>query len=100
VWGAIDEVVQVRDCDIYSYIPDMDADPFTDGNLWSFNYFFYNKSLQKLLYFTCMAESKFSNRDVRESDDDESEEERGSGDEEDEEMQSQWQFAENDDNSE
>ena len=35
VWGAIDEVVQVRDCDIYSYIPDMDADPFTDGNLWS-----------------------------------------------------------------
>jgi hypothetical protein len=46
VWGAIDEVVQVRDCDIYSYIPDMDADPFTDGNLWSFNYFFYNKSLQ------------------------------------------------------
>ena len=58
VWGTIEEVIQMRQCEVYSYIPDMvslklssrhffvhtlltkpcnnitqDADPFTDGTL-------------------------------------------------------------------
>ena len=33
VWGTIEEVIQLRHCEVYSYIPDMDADPFTDGTL-------------------------------------------------------------------
>lgn len=38
----------------YSYNPDLDSDPFgEDGSLWSFNYFFYNKRLKRIVFFTC-----------------------------------------------
>jgi len=57
IWSSIDEVIQIRDCDVYSYIPDLEGDPFSEGNLWSFNYFFYNKAMKRIVYFTCMAES-------------------------------------------
>lgn len=37
-----------------SYNPDLDSDPFgEDGSLWSFNYFFYNKRLKRIVFFTC-----------------------------------------------
>ncbi|CEG35331.1 Mod5 protein sorting/negative effector of RNA Pol III synthesis [Plasmopara halstedii] len=54
MWEAIAEAIKLDECDVYSYIPDMDSDPFSDGNLWSFNYFFYNKMQKKVLYFTCL----------------------------------------------
>ncbi|ETN24082.1 hypothetical protein PPTG_00537 [Phytophthora nicotianae INRA-310] len=74
MWEAIAEAIKLDECDVYSYIPDMDSDPFSDGNLyvfmdfldgfsgylrilyirWSFNYFFYNKVQKKVLYFTCL----------------------------------------------
>ena len=28
------------------------------GSVWSFNYFFYNKKLKKILYFSCRGRSK------------------------------------------
>ena len=41
---------------IYSYNPDLDSDPYgEEGTLWSFNYFFYNKKLKRILFFTCRA---------------------------------------------
>lgn len=44
LWNAVDEEICLAECDIYSYNPDLDSDPFgEDGSLWSFNYFFYNK---------------------------------------------------------
>ncbi|KAJ0408633.1 hypothetical protein P43SY_008980 [Pythium insidiosum] len=55
MWESIAESIKPDECEVYSYIPDMDSDPFSDGNLWSFNYFFYNKNMKKILYFTCMA---------------------------------------------
>ncbi|CAI5721770.1 unnamed protein product [Hyaloperonospora brassicae] len=54
MWESVAEVIKLDDCDVYSYIPDMDSDPFSDGHLWSFNYFFYNKVQKKVLYFTCI----------------------------------------------
>lgn len=37
-----------------SYNPDLDSDPFgEDGSLWSFNYFFYNKRLKRVVFFSC-----------------------------------------------
>ncbi|XP_050656918.1 repressor of RNA polymerase III transcription MAF1 homolog isoform X1 [Macaca thibetana thibetana] len=37
-----------------SYNPDLDSDPFgEDGSLWSFNYFFYNKRLKRIVFFSC-----------------------------------------------
>jgi len=57
VWSSIDEAIQIHECEIYSYIPDLEGDPFSEGSLWSFNYFFCNKAMKRIVYFTCMAES-------------------------------------------
>ncbi|KAK2119443.1 RNA polymerase III-inhibiting protein maf1 [Saguinus oedipus] len=47
------EEICLAECDIYSYNPDLDSDPFReDGSLWSFNYF-YNKRLKRIVFFSC-----------------------------------------------
>jgi len=59
LWEALEVETQLRECDIYSYIPDPDSDPFfEDGYIWSFNYFFYNRKLRRVLFFTCRSVSK------------------------------------------
>ncbi|KAG5178407.1 Maf1 regulator-domain-containing protein [Tribonema minus] len=63
LWGAVDESIKLKQCSVYSYVPDADlGDPFTDGSLWSFNYFFYNPLRKKMLYLTCIARNKFAAR--------------------------------------
>ncbi|XP_060766329.1 repressor of RNA polymerase III transcription MAF1 homolog isoform X3 [Neoarius graeffei] len=60
LWEAIDNEISLAECDIYSYNPDLDSDPFgEEGNLWSFNYFFYNKRLKRIVFFTCRSVSLF-----------------------------------------
>lgn len=59
LWRALDEAVELQTCDVYSYKSDGDADPFGEkGNLWAFNFFFYNRKLKKIAYFSCRALSK------------------------------------------
>mmetsp|Transcript_30284 Transcript_30284/g.97623 ORF Transcript_30284/g.97623 Transcript_30284/m.97623 type:complete len:244 (+) Transcript_30284:116-847(+) len=60
LWSAVDDAVKLEDCQVYSYLPDLDSDPFSDGILWSFNYFFFNKHLKRIVYFTCVAKSKWA----------------------------------------
>jgi len=60
LWMSIEEVVKLKECEIYSYVPDMEEDPFSEGNLWTFNFFFFNKNLKRILYFTCIATSKYN----------------------------------------
>lgn len=56
LWAAIDDEISLNECDIYSYNPDFASDPFgEDGCLWSFNYFFYNKKLKRIVFFPCRA---------------------------------------------
>lgn len=58
LWTAIDEAITLQDCIIYSYNPDLTSDPYgEDGCIWSFNYFFYNRKLKRLVFFTCRATS-------------------------------------------
>lgn len=58
LWQAIDTAINMSDCEIYSYNPDLNSDPYSeDGCLWSFNYFFYNKKLKRVLFFTCRSTS-------------------------------------------
>ncbi|KAI8842569.1 Maf1 regulator-domain-containing protein [Chytridium lagenaria] len=58
VWLAIDHIVQVKECDIYSFIPDPEVEPDAeDGNLWSFYYFFFNRKLKRVIFFTARAVS-------------------------------------------
>ena len=59
LWSAIDEVIALKECDVYSYQSDHEADPFSErGSVWSFNYFFYNKKQKRILYFSCRGLSK------------------------------------------
>lgn len=56
LWSTIEDEISLNDCDIYSYNPDLNSDPFGEpGCLWSFNYFFYNKKLKRIVFFTCRA---------------------------------------------
>eukprot|EP00499_Haloplacidia_sp_CaronLabIsolate_P015193 CAMPEP_0196780676 /NCGR_PEP_ID=MMETSP1104-20130614/8387_1 /TAXON_ID=33652 /ORGANISM="Cafeteria sp., Strain Caron Lab Isolate" /LENGTH=247 /DNA_ID=CAMNT_0042150891 /DNA_START=40 /DNA_END=783 /DNA_ORIENTATION=+ len=59
LWTTMDKEIDLRSCQVLSYIPDMDKDPLSEGALWSFNYFFYNKDRKRIVYFTCKAMSKF-----------------------------------------
>uniref|UniRef100_A0A8C1GIW2 Repressor of RNA polymerase III transcription MAF1 n=1 Tax=Cyprinus carpio TaxID=7962 RepID=A0A8C1GIW2_CYPCA len=61
LWNAIDQEINLQGCDIYSYNPDLVSDPFgEEGSLWSFNYFFYNKKLKRIVFFTCRSVSVLS----------------------------------------
>ncbi|XP_065164088.1 repressor of RNA polymerase III transcription MAF1 homolog [Atheta coriaria] len=56
LWAAVEDEIELNECDIYSYNPDLGSDPYgEDGCLWSFNYFFYNKRLKRIVFFTCRA---------------------------------------------
>jgi hypothetical protein len=59
LWASIDEVISLKECDVYSYKSDLETDPFGEkGSVWSFNYFFYNKKKKRILYFSCKGISK------------------------------------------
>ncbi|CAI0447350.1 unnamed protein product, partial [Linum tenue] len=52
LYRALDEVVNLPECEIYSYDPDSDADPFLEkGAIWSFSFFFYNRKLKRVVTF-------------------------------------------------
>ncbi|KAF6141563.1 hypothetical protein GIB67_041040 [Kingdonia uniflora] len=54
LYKALDEVVKLGECEIYSYNPDSDGDPFLErGAIWSFNLFFYNRKLKRVVSFRC-----------------------------------------------
>jgi hypothetical protein len=59
MWAAMEEAIALKDCDIYSYKSDLESDPFGEqGSVWSFNYFFYNRKLKRILYISCRGISK------------------------------------------
>lgn len=56
LWSAVNDEISLNDCDIYSFNPDMTSDPYGEpGCLWSFNFFFYNKKMKRIVFYTCRA---------------------------------------------
>eukprot|EP00123_Amoebidium_parasiticum_P000348 comp10828_c0_seq1/m.5458 comp10828_c0_seq1/g.5458 ORF comp10828_c0_seq1/g.5458 comp10828_c0_seq1/m.5458 type:complete len:225 (-) comp10828_c0_seq1:322-996(-) len=54
LWSTLDREIGLTDCEVYCYLPSDDADPFAEpGTLWTFNYFFYNPKLKRILFFMC-----------------------------------------------
>nr|AKF43415.1 transcription regulator [Melianthus villosus] len=52
LYKALDEVVKISECEIYSYNPDSYVDPFLEkGAIWSFTFFFYNRKLKRVVSF-------------------------------------------------
>lgn len=61
-WDSIDKEINLNECEIYSYNPDLSSDPYgEDGSLWFFNYFFYNKKMKRIVFFSCRCTSKSIN---------------------------------------
>ncbi|XP_074576817.1 uncharacterized protein LOC141833301 isoform X2 [Curcuma longa] len=62
--NVIDEVVKLNECEIYSYNPDFDGNPFSEkGSIWSFNFFFYNRKLKCIVSFRCCCVSNLTPED-------------------------------------
>ncbi|KAJ2707345.1 RNA polymerase III-inhibiting protein maf1 [Coemansia sp. IMI 203386] len=54
MWESIDEVIHIDQCDVYSYVPADEWDPYQEEcPVWSFNYFFFNKALKRIVFFSC-----------------------------------------------
>lgn len=67
LWSSINEIIDLNHCEVYSYLPDQNlddpmADPLSLGGskLWSWNYFFVNRKLKRLVFFTAYGKSKAS----------------------------------------
>ncbi|OWF38020.1 Repressor of RNA polymerase III transcription MAF1-like [Mizuhopecten yessoensis] len=64
MWTAVDAEIGLQECDIFSYNPDLASDPYgEEGCIWSFNYFFYNKKLKRIVFFTCCSSSTSAQSD-------------------------------------
>eukprot|EP01089_Gocevia_fonbrunei_P009446 TRINITY_DN21752_c0_g1_i1.p1 TRINITY_DN21752_c0_g1~~TRINITY_DN21752_c0_g1_i1.p1 ORF type:complete len:226 (+),score=28.44 TRINITY_DN21752_c0_g1_i1:116-793(+) len=72
LWSSLEAEMKIMDCEMFSYIPEPDADPFNEeGIIWCFNYFFYNKKQKKVLFFMCKSVSKTAQDSMQtQSDDD------------------------------
>ncbi|KAM3588980.1 RNA polymerase III-inhibiting protein maf1 [Umbelopsis sp. WA50703] len=58
LWDVLDMIVELGDCDVYSFNPDMDDDPMDEeGSIWSLNHFFFNKKLKKIVFFSIRSQS-------------------------------------------
>ena len=55
LWSTLNAQMNIHDCEAYCYVPDFNDDPLSDGAIWSFNCFFFNKELKRICYFTCVA---------------------------------------------
>ncbi|KAJ2505228.1 RNA polymerase III-inhibiting protein maf1 [Coemansia sp. RSA 1939] len=54
MWDIIDDAIKLDDCEVYSYTPEAESDHYDEeAPVWSFNYFFFNKSLRRIVFFTC-----------------------------------------------
>lgn len=51
LWRSIDAEISIKDCDVYYYAPDFTNDPFEES-AYHFNYFFHNKKMKRIVFFT------------------------------------------------
>ncbi|GER48803.1 repressor of RNA polymerase III transcriptionMAF1-like protein [Striga asiatica] len=56
LYKALDEVVKLSECEVYSYNPEAEADPLLEKRaIWSYHFFFYNRKLKRVvsIRFSC-----------------------------------------------
>ena len=50
MWRVIDKEMSLKECSIYCYSPEEDPYDGEEGAIWSFNYFFFNKTKKRVCY--------------------------------------------------
>jgi hypothetical protein len=51
MWALVDKEMTLKECLIYSYVPEEDPYDGEEGAIWSLNYFFFNKTRKRVAYF-------------------------------------------------
>ena len=56
IWDRINQFMELDECEIYSFIPDDDSNPYS-GAIWAYNFFFFNKKQgekkrERVLFFS------------------------------------------------
>ena len=59
MWMAVNDVIDLRECLIFSFEEEM----IDEDALWSFHYFFVNKTLRRIVFFTCSERINESRRE-------------------------------------
>jgi hypothetical protein len=54
-WKVIDDEIKIEECILFSYMANFADDPYTENCIWSFNYFFWNRHLKRILFLSCRA---------------------------------------------
>ncbi|KAI7697781.1 Repressor of RNA polymerase III transcription MAF1 -like protein, partial [Sarcoptes scabiei] len=65
LWSAIDNHINLSDCEIYRFHPNPSFDLNNEKSIWAYYYFFYSKKLKRVVFFTFCANRK----DDKETDD-------------------------------
>jgi len=54
LWTAVNEVIDLKESTVYSFDYEFTEDDDSANNsLWNFHYFFVNKSIRRIVFFTC-----------------------------------------------
>jgi hypothetical protein len=70
MWHSLNDVIVLKDCDVYSFDVNESDEIEDESALWSFHYFFVNKSLKRVVFFTCV-EMIDDEEEIHSSEDDE-----------------------------
>merc|ERR1712176_208446 len=55
LWNAVNDVIDLKECTVYSFDYEFveDDDDSANNSLWNFHYLFVNKSIRRIVFFTC-----------------------------------------------
>jgi len=54
LWNAVNDVIELKESNVYSFDYEFaDDDDSANNSLWSFHYLFVNKSVRRIVFFTC-----------------------------------------------
>lgn len=54
LWNAVNDVIDLKECTVYSFDYEFaEEDDSANNSLWNFHYLFVNKSVRRIVFFTC-----------------------------------------------
>jgi hypothetical protein len=70
IWQAIDDTIQIDESDVYEFRPEEEgSDPYgEEATFWTFHFFFYNRKLKRIVFFTACAISPIAKTELSEPD--------------------------------